>query len=88
MRHPNEMKNEGIGWHSNSAFPIRPSHKLVTLMLKDGGLEDTLLAVADRAGHHTVMAPDARGKTVKEGLKIFGHALKFLKGRIPLPCPF
>ena len=59
MGHPDKVEHQGISRHSDPTLPIGPSDELVTLMLKYRGSEDTLLTIADRAGDHAVMAPDA-----------------------------
>ena len=81
------VEDKGVGWHSNPALSVRPPQELVTLMFKDRCPEDTLLAVTDRTGHHTIMAPDAGGKSVHEGTKVFHHSSKFFKEGIPFLRP-
>ena len=88
MRHPNEVKDEGIGRHSNLAFPIRPSHELLPLMLEDRRLENALLAIADRAGNHAVVATDARGEPIEKGAEVLCNAFEFSKKGVPLLCSF
>src|SRR5512143_4002233 len=56
-------------------------------MLKDRRPENALLAVANRAGHHAIVAPDAGGKTVQKGLKILNQAFEFLKKGVSLFRP-
>jgi hypothetical protein len=62
--HPNEVEDEGVGWHSNSALSVRPSQELISFMLKDRCLENTLFAVTNRAGHHAIVASNTGGKAV------------------------
>jgi hypothetical protein len=62
------MEDEGIGWHSNPAFSIRPPQELVAIMFKDRCPENTFLAITDGAGHHTVMTSNTGGESVHKRL--------------------
>ena len=64
MGHPDEMENERVRWQPNTTLPIRPPQELIAIMFKDGCSEDTLLAVTDRTGHHTIVTPDTRRKSI------------------------
>jgi hypothetical protein len=85
--HPDKVEDEGVGWHSNPALSIRPPQELISLMLKDRCLEDTLFAVTDRAGHHAIVASNTGGKPIQEGLEILDDPFEFLKKGISLLCP-
>jgi hypothetical protein len=84
MGHPDEVKNHRVRGHSNPALPIRPSQKLISVMLEDRGFKDAFLAITDWASHHAVMASNTGREPVHEGAKIFGHPLEFSKEGIPL----
>ena len=88
MRHPDEMKDECVGWHSNSALPIRPPEELISIVLKHRRPENTLFAVANRAGHHAIMATNAGRKTIQKGFEIRNDPFEFLEKGISLLCPF
>ena len=87
MGHPDEMEDQRIGRHANFALSVCPSDKLVSFVFKYGCSKDALFAIADRTGHHAVMAPDTGGKTIQEGTKVFHHPFEFLEGGIPLFRP-
>jgi len=64
MRHPNQVKDEGIGRHSNPTLSVRPSEELISIVFKDRSSKDTFLTVTNWTGHHAIMATNTRRESV------------------------
>jgi hypothetical protein len=77
------MEDQRVGWHANFTLSIRPPQELVSVVLENCCLEDTLFTVTDRASHHAIVASNAGGKTVQKGWEIFDDTFELLKKGIP-----
>ena len=87
MRHPDQMEDERVGRHPDLTLSIRPSQELVSIVLEDRRLENALLTVTNRAGHHAVVASDTGRKTIQKGLKVLDDTFELLKKSVPLLRP-